>query len=222
MDANASNQAANLSQLRNEIASALSSADARVTQSVENLQFVHQARLVHLTRTAAALKARYGPDDPRVKKAEAVAAAATATVGRVSLAKEQVATPAPKVSATGWALHGRIFDAQFQPVPGFTVFLVDAEKAYQRAYGFAYTDNTGYFLLNFPGPASADRQTPAPQLFLEVADAKAQPVYLSTTAFQPAPGTVTYQNVILPSGDQPIGNPPNPIRKTAMPGGGHS
>jgi hypothetical protein len=102
------------------------------------------------------------------------------------------------------------------------VFLADAEKAYQRAYGFAYTDNTGYFLLNYPGPASADRQAPAPQLFLEVADAKAQPVYLSTTPFQPAPGTVTYQNVILPSGDQPIGNPPNPIRKTAMPGGGRS
>jgi hypothetical protein len=220
MDANASNAAANLSQLRDEIASALSSADARVTQSVQNLQFVHQARLARLTRTAAALKAQHGPDDPRVKKAEADVAAATATVGRVSLAKEQVATPAPKVSATGWALQGRIFNAQFQPVSAFTVFLVDAEKAYQREYGFAYTDNTGYFLLNYSGLASADRQAPASQLFLEVADAKTKPVYLSTTPFQPTPGSITYQNVILPAGDQPIGSPPNPIRKTAMPGRG--
>lgn len=220
MDANASNPAANLSQLREEIASALSSADARATQSVQNLQLVHQARLTRLTRTAAALKARYGPDDPQVKKAEADAAAAAATVGRVSLARAQVATPAPKVSAVGWALHGRIFDAQFQPVSGFTAFLVDAEKGYQQEYGFAYTDHTGYFQLNYPGPAGAERQAPARQLFLEVADAKAQPVYLSTTPFQPAPGSSTYQNIILSSGDRPIGSPPDAIRKTAMPGGG--
>ncbi len=220
MDTNTSNPAENLSQLRREIASALSSADARVAQSIENLQLVRQARLARLTRTAVALRAQYGPHDPQVKQAEADVAAANATVGRVSLAKQQVATPAPKVSATGWALHGRVVDAQFQPMSGFTVFLVDAEKAYQSEYGFAYTDNTGYFLINYPGSTSAAQPAPALQLFLEVADAKAQPVYLSTTPFQPMPGSTTYQNVVLASGDQPIGSPPASIRRTAMPQGG--
>jgi hypothetical protein len=218
VNVNPSNPAANLSQLRDEISSALSSADARATLSVDNLQLVHQARLARLSRTAAALKAQYGPNDPQVIQAEASVAAASATVGRVSLAKQQVATPTPKVFSTGWALHGRVVDAQFQPLPGFTVFLVDAEKAYQSEYGFAYTDQTGYFLINYSGPASAARPAPAPQLFLQVADTKAQPVYLSTAPFQPAPGSITYQNHVLPSGDQPIGSPPDSVRKTAMPG----
>ena len=49
----------------------------------------------------------------------------------------------------GWALHGRVFNTQLQPISGLTVFLVDASKTYQQAYGFAYTDDTGYFLLNY-------------------------------------------------------------------------
>jgi hypothetical protein len=221
MDTNISNPVANLSRLRDEIASALSSADARVAQSIENLQLVYQARLARLRRTAVALRAQYGPNDPQVKQAEADVAAASATVGRVSLAKQQLATPTPKVSATGWALHGRVVDAQFQAMPGFTVFLVDAEKAYQSEYGFAYTDNTGYFLINYLGRTSGAQPAPALQLFLEVADANAQPVYLSPTPFQPTPGSTTYQNVVLASGRQPIGNPPVSIRRTAMPEGRH-
>jgi hypothetical protein len=222
MDAKTSNTPEDLAQLRDQIATALSSADSRAAQSIGNLQLVQQARVSRLSRTADALKKQYGSDDPQVKKAEAETTAAAAAAGQAYMLSRQFSTPVPKISPNGWALHGRVFDAQFQPVSGFTVFLVDSEKVFQRAYGFAYTDNTGYFLINYPGEsqtqAGSEPET-NPQLFVQIADANGQPVYLSDTAFQPVAGSITYQNIVLPSGNQPIGNPPPPIRGFAMPDG---
>jgi hypothetical protein len=185
-------------------------------------------------RTAASLKAQYGPNDPGVKSAEAAVAAANATAAQVAVVHHQVTTADPQLAPNGWALHGRIFDAQLAPASGYTVFLVDSAKNYQQDYGFAYTDDTGYFLLNYQGhdvasgraPAAASGKTPpkappqiptTPELFVEVADTKARPVFLSTTAFQPAIGSATYQNVVLSADQQPIGDPPPEIRKGAMP-----
>ena len=213
------------SQLGPEITAALGTADTTAAQRIQDLQWVHQARVSQLTRTAAALKAQYGANDPGVKSAEAAVAAGNLTAARAGMAQRQAATSQPQVSANDWALHGRVFDAQLQPVSGFTVFLVDASKTYQQAYGFAYTDGTGYFLLNYPGPdaatqdksAASAKQPAAPDLFVEVADAKAQPVYLSTTPFQPVPGSATYQNITLSAGNAPIGDPPAQIRNTAIP-----
>jgi hypothetical protein len=218
MDEKVSNPSANLAQLREQIASALSSADSQAAQSAQNLQLVLQARVSRLSRTAEALKQEQGGDDPGAKQAEAEAAAAKAAAGKASMLARQFSTPAPQVSQNGWALHGRVFDAESQPVSGFTVFFVDAEKAFQQAYGFAYTDKTGYFLINYAGMQTSEQSAAALPLFIEVADTKSHPVYLSTAPFEPAPGCITYQNIVVASRDEAIGNPPPPVRKVALPG----
>lgn len=212
------------SQISSDLTAGVASANSIAAQRVQNLQWVHQARASQLSRTAAGLKAQFGPDDPGVKAAEAATAAATATAARVAMIHQQLATVDPQVTPKGWVLHGRVFDAQLQPVSGFTVFLVDATKTYQQAYGFGYTDDSGYFLLNYAGPDSASKDksgsaAPAtqPQLFIEVANTKALPVFVSTTAFQPVEGAATYQNITLPDGDQAIGKPPPEIRNVALP-----
>ena len=216
-------------ELKAQISSGLTAADGVAIQSVADLKLVHQARLSQLTRTAAALTAKYGAGDPRAKSAQDAVNATTATVARVSMLHQQTATPAPTVTTTGWALHGRIFDAKGQPASAYTVFLVDEQKNYQQNLGFAYTDDTGYFLINYGGPqgtqasASSTAPTPsqarasAPKLFLEIANTKALPVHLSTTAFQPSVGGATYQNIILAPGEPPIGDPPPAIRGVALP-----
>jgi hypothetical protein len=216
-----------LSQITGEFNDALASADTNVAQGVQVLQQVHKARLSLLTRTAATLQAQYGADDPRVKAAQAAVTATTATVGRIAAVSKQLAAVVPPVSAKGWALYGHVFDDE-QPAPKplarYTVFLVDDQKTYQEAYGFAYTDETGYFLLSYSGTAAGagaqgkTASSAAPKLFVEIADTKAQPVYLSTTPIQLTPGIATYQNITIPSGSQPIGDPPEAIRKVAMPG----
>lgn len=214
-DAEATSAPSTLTQIHTQFTLTLAAADTNAAQSVQELKLVHQARLSQLSRTAASLKAQYGADDPQVKAAEAAVAATTATVARVAMVNQQLTTPVPQVAKNGWALQGRVFDSQLQPVSGFTVFLVDSQKAYQKDFGFAYTDKTGYFLLSFAGTATASQT--APRLLVEVADSKGQPVYLSSTPFQPAAGSVTYQNVTLPPGNQPIGDPPEAIRQVALP-----
>ena len=215
-------------QLKAQVAGGLTTADGVATQSVADLKLVHQARTAQLTRTAAFLKAKFGAGDPRTKDAQDAVAAEKVTVARVSMVHQQVSTAVPQVTATGWALYGRVFNSQIQPVSGYTVFLVDAQKSYQQAYGFAYTDSTGYFLINYPGPAAAappagaamaaaETSAAAPQLSVEVVDANAQPIYLSATTFQPVAGQATYQSIVLPAGEKPIGDPPPEIRNIAVP-----
>ena len=212
-----------MSGIGDQVTGNLASADNIAAQRVQTLMWVHQARAAQLSRTAATLKAQYGPDDPGVKSTEAALAAKNAEAAHIAIVHQQIATPEPQVAPSGWALHGRVFDPELKPVSGFTVFLVDSAKAYQQSYGFAYTDDTGYFLLNYVGrdPGSRTKANPVAEnqveLFVEVTDRRARPVYLSPTAFQPVPGSVTYQNISLPADDQAIGSPPAQLRKGALP-----
>lgn len=203
-------------QLEAAVTSALGSADAGGSQSLHNLTLVHSARLSQLKRTAASLKQQYGASDPSVQAAEAAVKTAGVRVARLSALHLQASTPAPQVSANGWTLQGRVFSSTLQPVQHLTIFLVDANKTFQRELGFAYTDSTGYFLINFSG--GAEGQTIPPQLFIEIANASGKPVYLGTDVFSPAPGSLTYRNITLLPGEHPIGNPPANVRAGAIPG----
>jgi len=222
--------AATAAKISSDVTTALSAADTTASQRVQTLSLVHQARLAQLTRTVASITARYGAGSPQAAAAEAKVTASKATIARVATVSQQVSVATPQVSATGWTLYGHVYNAQLQPVSAYTVFLVDAKKAYQSAYGFSYTDSTGYFLISFAGdpessqsPTQQSSQPPPaasqtlPQLFIEIANSNALPVYLSTTAFQPTLGTATYQNITLPAGEAPIGDPPPEIRRIALP-----
>ena len=229
-DSNTNTNAADIADMGNQIDSNLAAADESAGERVQALAWAHQARAAQLSRAAASLKAQFGEKDSRVKSAEDEAAAAKDAAAEIAVVRHQVTTADPQVAANGWALHGRVFNAQLAPASGYTVFLVDSAKMYQQAYGFAFTDDTGYFLLNYGGPGSASggktgsgsgkassQGTAASELFVEVVDTKAQPVFLSTSAFQPVIGSATYQSIVLPVGQQPIGDPPPEIRQVAIP-----
>jgi hypothetical protein len=216
-------------ELQTQITSGLTTADGAVTQSTADLKLVHQARVANLTRTAAFLAKKYGATDPRVKAAQDAVAAGNITVARVSMTHQQLSTVAPQVAANGWSLYGRVFNSHLQPAAGYTVFLVDAQKTYQQTYGFSYTDSTGYFQIDYAGAKAGTAPTgkstagakaaaaAALQVFVEIVNASAQPVYLNATAFQPVTGKATYQNIVLPVGEKPIGDPPAEIRAVAIP-----
>jgi hypothetical protein len=214
------------SNLDAQLKEAFANANKTAAERVRQLQWVHQARASRLSRTAAELRAAHGADDPAVKRAEAATAAARSAAARLSAVHQQIATPDPEVAPRGWALHGRVYLVDKKsderiPVRGFTVFLVDAAKTYQETYGFAYTDDSGYFLLNYTGSDKASSGTAAATdagatgLFIEVADLKARPVYVDTTRpFTPVPGAGVYQIIEL-LGTEPLGEPPTQARKPA-------
>lgn len=232
MDTTPSSNAANTSetttatatQAAEKLKTTLSSADSSVNQGVQTLGLVQQARLSRASRTAAALKAQYGANDPRVKAAEASVTATQTTIARVAMVRQQLAAPVVQVAKTGWALQGYVLDTTYKPMAKFTVFLVDANHEFLKQYGFDYTDDTGYFLINYAGDSGQAGQTaPTPagattQLFIAVVNAEAKPVYLSSTAFQPVLGTATFQNIVVPAGGQTLGDPTPAIRAVAFPG----
>src|SRR5262249_3190572 len=84
--------------LGNQITSNLASADEIAAERVQTLAWLHQARAAQFARTAASLKAEFGPDDPGVKDAESAAEAASATAAQVALVRHQVTTADPQVS----------------------------------------------------------------------------------------------------------------------------
>ena len=210
-----------------DAATALSAADSVASQRIQSISLVRQARLAQLTRTAASIATNYGAKSAHATAVQAAVTSSKTIVARVAIVKDQVSTAAPKVAANGWAVYGHVYNAQLQPVSAYTVFLVNAQNTYQQTYGFAYTDDTGYFVISY-APAKKRREEQAekrgeaeaeafPPLFLEVVNTKAQPVYLSTAPFQPTLGSATYQNVTLPAGEAPIGDPPTAIRNIAIP-----
>jgi hypothetical protein len=211
-------------------------ADTQAAASVSTLGLIQQARLANLRRTVTLATATYGKESTQASAATQAATAAAAASASLTVVSQQIDTPAPTVAASGWVLHGRVYASDLTPQASYTVFLVDAHKNYLSAYGFAYTDPTGYFQLSSDGGSAANSAGGAPaaipagaepaaapsasapvQLFLQVADASANPVLLSETAFVPVIGKATYQAVTLPVGAAKLGDPPAELRSVAMP-----
>jgi hypothetical protein len=206
----------------------LSSADTISAERVQSLSLVHQARVSRLTRVANSVTAQFGAKSAQAVAAQRDLSSAQTTAARLASLQRQAATPAPAVAAGGWALHGRVYSAQLQPQTGYTVFFVDEQKAYHSNFGFAYTDSSGYFLINVAPKAvsTSSRKTskssraatiPSSDVFVEIVNAATQPVFLSAQPFQPDVGNAVYQNITLPVGQPVLGDLPEVIRRIALP-----
>jgi hypothetical protein len=212
-------------------------ADSQVAAAVSTLTLIQQSRLSNQSRAATLAVAVYGAGSSQATAAKKIVTATTTTAARLAVLTQQVSTPAPTVAAAGWVLHGRVYTSDLSPQSGYAVFLVDAQKNYFSDSSYSYTDDTGYFLLSSDGSSSqpsgaqsgesqtgesqSAAPTPAPsatpQLYIQITDAKANPVLLSETAFVPVTGKAAYQAVTLPPGHKKLGNLPADIRAVALP-----
>jgi hypothetical protein len=218
--------------IKSAATTALTAADSTSAARLDNLNLVQQARISRLSRTVTSLTAQYGAGSTQVAAANAAAAAQQDVVARVQIARQQVAATAPTVTATGWAVWGHVYDATSKALSSYCVFLVDAEKNYQNAYGFEFTDATGSFALNYAGltgaagttaanqsaaAAAAGGAPAAPTVFLAVTNANAQLVYLGAKALPLTVGAALYVDISLPAGEPVLGDLPAEIRKVALP-----
>jgi hypothetical protein len=132
----------------------VTSANQLSTAGTSMTTLVQTARVSSLKRAATAAVATYGADSKEATAANQAVTVAQAKTGQLQVVSQKAATTPPTVTTTGWALHGRVYDANLNPQERYTVFLVDAQKNYISDYGFSYTDSTGYFLLQYQGAAS--------------------------------------------------------------------
>ena len=117
------------------------------------LTSVRQARVNLFQRQAAAMTTVPGTTASDTVPGQVSIAFQQLSAAKFSAVNEQATTPAPTLPANGWVLHGRVRDAKLQPVAKLTVTLTDQEKAWQKQYGYAFTDATGYFSLTYAPPA---------------------------------------------------------------------
>jgi hypothetical protein len=213
-----------VSQITDQLNNSMASAGTAIDNGMSGMITLRKARLTQQLRYAAALEKQYGANDAGTKAAKAKVNASKLIIARASAAHQENQTPAVTVSSGQWALQGNVYDPNAQPIPRLTVFLVDAEKAWQRQYGFAYTDANGYFMLASDSSAAGKEaasytQGKTPPMFIEIANEKALPIYLDKMAFTPVLGQATYKKIVL-SSQTPIGDPPQPLREVGIPPAG--
>lgn len=182
--------------------------DSQTTAQFTGLNLISQARTNLLQRQAATLTAQFGASDSRVAALQNSIQSEQSLASKLGAVRDQAATPAPAVPANGWVLQGRVRDQNGKPVAQLTVLLVDNKKMWLRTYGYAFTDKTGYFILSYsPETCDKNEERTTPGLYLEVLDQEQQPLYIDTSPFQIAVGSMLYRDITLPS-QTPLGTPP--------------
>jgi len=200
------------SQLSDKLNATLTNAGTATQSGLNGVALVHQARLAQQQRYAAALEKEYGAQDAGTLAAQAMVAATKLVMAKVNVAQQQASTPSLPLSADEWALQGRVYDANSNPLARLTVFLVDDQKIWLQQNGFSYTDQTGYFVLK--GTTSTEAKAGA--MYIEIASDQGLPIFLDSASFTPVNGQAVYKSITLAS-QTPIGDPPRSIRELGIP-----
>ena len=157
------------------------------------------------------------------------------------MARDTTSITAPTAPANGWVVYGRVRNADLTPAPQLTVFLADQQsRAWLMAYGYAFTDQTGYFTLSYaPSPTGKPDTVPAAPpatdktasgtqgaapaaagpltAYLEVSNPACKLVYVDATPMSITVGATIYRDIVL-SAEVPLGTPPcEPGAPASMP-----
>ena len=194
-----------------------SQVDAQTTQQFTGLAAVRQARVNQLQREAALLIRLYGANDSRVQAVQANLANQQAFAVKLGVARDASATAAPTAPAGGWVLYGHVRHADLTPAAQYTVFLADKGRSWLTPYGYAFTDQNGYYELSYAPAPVTPSGTKAGQkhaaaaaplsAFVEVSDAACHLVFVDTTTTAFPVGAAINKDIVLAS-DNPLGTPP--------------
>ncbi len=144
-----------------------SNINAQTAQQLTSITLVRQARINQQQREATALTAEYGATDSGVVALNASISDQQSLAGVLGATRDIATTTAPTVPQNGWILHGRVRDKNLQPIATLTICLVDEQKSFLSAYGYAYTDATGYYSITYTPDPSAPAPAPL-SAYLEI------------------------------------------------------
>lgn len=182
--------------------------DTQSAQQLTSIGLVRQARINQQKRELATLTATYGATDTRVVALTASLASQHSFVSVLGVARDIATTAAPAVPANGWVLHGRVRDKNLLPVAKLSVSLVDEAKSLLTAYGYSYTDSTGYFTITHDPAAPGASATSTPlSAYVQVLNKAGKPLFIDSSAFTIDAGATLYRDVALTS-LSPLGAPP--------------
>lgn len=143
----------------------------------------------------------------------------------VNLERSQIKIP--PINENTWIFHGRVYySKEITGVPNLTVGLYDQNGKWLEEFGYACTDNMGYFKLihrfvaektqvpteSKPDTAASEQRS---EIFIRLQDKSGVQVYIGKKPISPTRGKVEYLEIIL--GDESVTCiPPDPSDQTPI------
>jgi hypothetical protein len=122
---------------------------------LEELVRVRAAKFNGVVRDRDRLATQLGAEDPRVVALDRSLALHEETLAgfRSEIAVSSI--DPPRVDQRSWAIHGNVYDTARAPLPGLTIALYRGDT-WVRDFGYACTDDNGYFALTVAEVAADD------------------------------------------------------------------
>uniref|UniRef100_A0A7V4LDQ5 Carboxypeptidase regulatory-like domain-containing protein n=1 Tax=Desulfobacca acetoxidans TaxID=60893 RepID=A0A7V4LDQ5_9BACT len=170
---------------------------------------LERTRLLQTVKTRALeqehhrLAVELGAEHPRVKQLASRLAYRTRMMADLEEETARARIKVPALEADTWMVHGVVLDKNRKGKPGLTVGLFDAAGKWRREFGYACTDERGYFAIIYPQTGKARGEVSGAQpLYLHVSDQNYKTLLQDTAPLHPAIGQVYYRRLILP--DKPV------------------
>jgi len=168
--------------------------------------------------------AKYGPDSPQAKTAATRVDMHDQMKLGIKVHLERLSLKTPETSANSYIVYGRVLNTEADGLPKLEVSAVDlkAQVAARTA-----TDDVGVFELPIPAGgaikpkvASGAEVKDVPldteaQLRLQVSDQRKRILYRDQETFQPAPGRLSYREIVVSQAPNPPGKKKSSAKRRA-------
>lgn len=176
----------------------------RVRTVKENLYSREQSRLTR----------KYGAQHPRTLAVATKRSRNQNYVREIEFEKVREAVPPTNVDEKSWLVHGFVLNKDGQGVPRVTVAVYDRKNNWYEDFGYACTDEKGYFKL----PVSPLPDKPPHTVFLGVTRNQTR-LHSDTQALNPTAGKIDFRELVIDEngevcsqpngGDKPKPKPPS-------------
>jgi hypothetical protein len=168
-------------------------------EELERSRLLHTVKIRALEQERHRLAAKLGAEHPRVTQLASRLAYRTRMMADLEEESARAAIKTPAREPDTWMVHGVVLDKNRKGKPGLTVGLFEASGKWRREFGYACTDERGYFALMYPRAGTPRAEIPGAQpLYLQVSDQEYRTLLKDTVPLYPALGQVQYRRLVLP------------------------
>jgi hypothetical protein len=185
-----------------QAADAVTGADTKRTTELASAKTMETIKYNALVKEVARLTAKYGHADMRVKTMNVRIGYSPSIQGAFDKEVARLSIPATAVPPDGWLVEGMVYSADGKPMPGVTVFIIEAGKAAGQGLPFSCTPDTGAYSIVITS-GQVDLLKGKTDLYLAVSDANKKILYTDSEPLSGhiQKGTIYNRNIFMRAGN---------------------
>ena len=185
-------------QIRQRLDKSITSLDQHRTTGLIRTQLLQTNKDKALRKERVRLEKKYGTNHPRVAKIVNRLDYNQAVLPEIETEIALSQIKVPEFDANTWMMHGRVFCQNGNPQPNLAVSLYDEEGQWIKEYGYACTNDLGYFSIQVEGTEGAECDSASEKpLYLTVTDSSFKVLHRETRPFYLAVGIIDYRRIVL-------------------------